>query len=56
MKSLKRINAGAVVILENKNLCFAEDIDWNKIKKVYDHNSAISANLNYTECSKYFCF
>ncbi|KAG4073502.1 hypothetical protein HA402_000726 [Bradysia odoriphaga] len=50
LKSLKRINSGAVVILENKNLCFASEINWNKIKKSSDHISMIDNNKNETEC------
>uniref|UniRef100_A0A1B0DKW0 receptor protein-tyrosine kinase n=1 Tax=Phlebotomus papatasi TaxID=29031 RepID=A0A1B0DKW0_PHLPP len=50
LQSLKRINSGAVVILENKNLCFAEDIKWNKVKKSTDHDFVVSANRNKTEC------
>lgn len=53
LKSLKRINAGTVAILENKNLCFAEGVNWNKIKKSADHVSMIANNRNATECSKY---
>lgn len=53
LKSLKQINSGAVVILENKNLCFAEDIDWRKIKKSNIHESMISNNRESIACSKY---
>lgn len=56
MSSLKRINSGAVVILENKNLCFASGINWNKIKKSTDHISMIDNNRNATECSKLLAF
>lgn len=55
LKSLKRINSGAVVILENKNLCFAEQIKWNKVKKLDDHPCMVSANRNKTECGKLYC-
>jgi len=52
LKSLKRVNSGAIVIVENKYLCFADDIDWNKIKKSKDHESVISPNRNTTDCRK----
>lgn len=52
MKSLKRINSGAVVILENSDLCFADGINWSKIKKSADHSLLIDNNRNRTECSK----
>lgn len=54
LSSLKRINSGAVVILENKEMCFAEDINWNKIKKSSEHPSMMDNNRNKTECSKFF--
>lgn len=52
LKSLKRVNSGAIVIVENKHLCFVEDIDWSKIKKSRDHDSVITPNRNSTACSK----
>lgn len=42
------------MIVENKHLCFVDEIDWNKIKKSKDHESVIKPNRNATECSK-FC-
>ena len=53
LKSLKRVNSGAIVIVENKHLCFVEDIDWSKIKKSRDHDSVITPNRNSTACSKF---
>uniref|UniRef100_W4VRP0 Receptor protein-tyrosine kinase n=1 Tax=Corethrella appendiculata TaxID=1370023 RepID=W4VRP0_9DIPT len=50
MKSLKRVNSGAIVILENKHLCFADGIDWTKIKKSTDHESVIGTNRGLNEC------
>lgn len=54
LKSLKRVNSGSIVIVENQNLCYAEDIDWNVIKKSRDHDSVIQSNRNSTECGKFF--
>lgn len=51
LRSLKLINAGAVVILENKNLCFAEDINWDKIKRSSDHSHLVKSNRNRTSCA-----
>ncbi|XP_070496722.1 epidermal growth factor receptor isoform X2 [Chironomus tepperi] len=50
LKSLKRVNSGAVVIVENKHLCFANKIDWNKIKKSRDHEIVSARNRDVTEC------
>lgn len=52
LSSLKRINAGAVVILENRELCFAQDVNWAKIKKTTDHPSMMASNRNQSECRK----
>lgn len=53
LHSLKRINSGAVVILENRDLCFAENINWTKIKKSEVHTSMIANNRNQTECREF---
>jgi epidermal growth factor receptor len=50
LKSLKRVNSGAIVIVENKHLCFVDKIDWTKIKKSKDHDSVSEKNRNSTEC------
>ncbi|XP_058451762.1 epidermal growth factor receptor isoform X1 [Malaya genurostris] len=52
LKSLKRVNSGAIVILENDHLCYAQGIDWSKIKKSADHESVIMSNRNQTVCQK----
>ncbi|CAD6211930.1 GSCOCG00003904001-RA-CDS [Cotesia congregata] len=52
LSSLKRINSGSVVILENKDLCYAQSINWNKIKNSSEHASLVSNNKNITECKK----
>jgi hypothetical protein len=43
------------VIVENKNLCFVEDIDWGKIKKSesYEQHNHYGPNRNATECRKF---
>uniref|UniRef100_A0A2M4B952 Epidermal growth factor receptor n=2 Tax=Anopheles marajoara TaxID=58244 RepID=A0A2M4B952_9DIPT len=50
LKSLKRVNSGSIVILENSNLCFVDDIEWGKIKKSTDHETMIHKNRNSSEC------
>lgn len=50
LKSLKRINSGAVVILENKELCFAENIDWRNITKSSEHNPLLENNKPKSVC------
>uniref|UniRef100_A0A182RPP5 Epidermal growth factor receptor n=1 Tax=Anopheles funestus TaxID=62324 RepID=A0A182RPP5_ANOFN len=50
LKSLKRVNSGSIVILENSDLCFVEEIDWSEIKKSSDHEVMVQKNRNATEC------
>lgn len=52
LRSLKQINSGNVVILENKHLCFAEKINWNKIKKSHTHNNMLQNNRDEESCKK----
>lgn len=57
LKSLKRINAGTVLIQLNKNLCFVDGIDWNSIIKAADPRIVISpTNKKHELCSKLFLF
>lgn len=50
LRSLKRINSGNVVILENKHLCFAGHINWSKIKKSSEHSSMLQNNSDLKSC------
>lgn len=57
LNSLKMINSGSVAILENKKLCYAGTINWDKIRKSPEHDSLLSNNKNETDCSecRYYC-
>ncbi|XP_044271495.1 epidermal growth factor receptor isoform X2 [Tribolium madens] len=44
LRSLKRLNAGTVAILENTHLCFADKINWDKIRRSHEHVVMISNN------------
>ncbi|XP_014215341.1 epidermal growth factor receptor isoform X2 [Copidosoma floridanum] len=50
LSSLRKINSGGVAILENRQLCYAETINWNKIRKSSDHGNLIQKNKNETDC------
>ncbi|XP_063244948.1 epidermal growth factor receptor isoform X2 [Bacillus rossius redtenbacheri] len=50
LRSLKKIHAGSVAILENKNLCFAQNIDWKKIKKSLSHGILLQNNKPELDC------
>ncbi|XP_048488824.1 epidermal growth factor receptor isoform X5 [Plutella xylostella] len=52
LKSLKRVNSGAIAIMENKNLCFADKIAWGKLVKSKDHKQVIQKNGDPRACEK----
>ncbi|CAH2104036.1 unnamed protein product [Euphydryas editha] len=52
LKSLKRVNSGAIAIMENQQLCFAEKINWNKLVKSKDHKQIIQKNSDARNCEK----
>ncbi|XP_025829040.1 epidermal growth factor receptor-like [Agrilus planipennis] len=51
LKSLKKINSGTVVILENKHLCFADGINWRKIIKSSEHMAFLQNNKDLKKCA-----
>ncbi|XP_072930769.1 epidermal growth factor receptor isoform X2 [Epargyreus clarus] len=52
LKSLKRVNSGAIAIMENRNLCFADKIAWNILVKSKDHKQIIQKNGDQRMCEK----
>ncbi|KAF5302681.1 hypothetical protein FQA39_LY10177 [Lamprigera yunnana] len=50
LRSLKQINSGAVCILENTHLCFAERVNWKKIRKSNEHQSLLKNNRDSASC------
>nr|UPI11530.1 epidermal growth factor receptor isoform X1 [Mythimna separata] len=52
LKSLKRVNSGAIAIMENKFLCFADKIAWNKLVKSKDHKQIIQNNGDPKTCER----
>ncbi|XP_061715477.1 epidermal growth factor receptor isoform X1 [Cydia pomonella] len=52
LKSLKRVNSGAIAIMENKDLCFVDHIAWNKLVKSKDHKQIIQHNGDLVTCEK----
>ena len=51
MRSLKEIRSGAVAVLENQDLCYAQDIDWKRIMKSSHHNQLLQNNRPPQKCS-----
>lgn len=53
LNSLKKISSGRVAILENKNLCYAQSINWSRIKKSQEHTTLLSSNKDIADCGEY---
>lgn len=52
LRSLNKVYAGAISIIENRDLCYADGVNWNSIKKSADHESLLTNNKAKTECGK----
>uniref|UniRef100_A0A8C0G1W7 receptor protein-tyrosine kinase n=1 Tax=Chelonoidis abingdonii TaxID=106734 RepID=A0A8C0G1W7_CHEAB len=52
LRSLKEISDGDVAIMKNKNLCYAETMNWNKLFVIETQKTKIISNRNQDECSK----
>ncbi|KAL2718533.1 epidermal growth factor receptor isoform X1 [Vespula squamosa] len=50
LSALKKIYSGAIAILENKKLCYAQSINWSRIKKSSEHDSLYLNNRNESDC------
>ncbi|KAK3921300.1 Epidermal growth factor receptor [Frankliniella fusca] len=50
LRSLQKVHSGSIAILENKNLCFAQGVDWKRIKKSSEHNTLLQNNKKEEEC------
>ena len=51
-RSLRKIRSGGVAILENKELCYASEIAWQKIMKSPRHNTLLQNNKDNQLCIK----
>ncbi|XP_054273985.1 epidermal growth factor receptor isoform X2 [Macrosteles quadrilineatus] len=52
LRSLKKIHSGSIAILENKELCFAQGVDWKRIKKSGEHGTLLQNNKRDEDCIK----
>ncbi|KAI1292179.1 Epidermal growth factor receptor [Halotydeus destructor] len=50
LRSLKQIHAGAVAILENTDLCYAETISWLKVRTSDAHSILLQRNGDVEKC------
>ncbi|XP_050044786.1 epidermal growth factor receptor isoform X5 [Dermacentor andersoni] len=50
LRSLKKIRSGSIAILENKDLCFADSVDWYQVMKSNAHNVLLQRNADKAEC------
>ncbi|KAF6201622.1 hypothetical protein GE061_004015 [Apolygus lucorum] len=52
LKSLTKVLSGSIGILENKDLCYVQGIDWQKIKKSNEHHTLFQNNRDNADCMK----
>ena len=54
LRSLKSVRSGSVVILENSDLCFANTVDWSKVRKSSSstHSTLLKKNADERKCRK----
>lgn len=52
LRSLKEISDGDVVIMKNKNLCYADTMDWRSLFATQSQKTKIIQNRNKNECGK----
>lgn len=53
LRSLRKIEAGNVVVSDNRNLCYADTINWDRMQQPGEpHDNVVSGNRNGTDCSK----
>lgn len=50
LRSLKKIRSGSIAILENKDLCFADSVDWYQVMKSNAHNVLLQRNADKADC------
>ncbi|XP_077514213.1 epidermal growth factor receptor isoform X4 [Amblyomma americanum] len=50
LRSLKKIRSGSIAILENKDLCFADSVDWYQVMKSSAHNVLLQRNADEDQC------
>lgn len=52
LHSLKEISDGDVAIMKNKNLCYADTMDWRSLFATQSQKTKIIQNRNKNECGK----
>jgi len=52
LRSLKEISDGDVAIMKNKNLCYADTMDWHSLFATQSQKTKIIQNRNKNECGK----
>ena len=50
MQSLKEIRSGSVAILDNQELCYAQNIYWTQIMKSSSHKTLLQNNRPFHKC------
>lgn len=52
LRSLRKVRSGSVTILENQDLCFANDIDWKQLMSSNTGTVLLQRNARRDQCSK----
>lgn len=52
LRSLKEISDGDVAIMRNKNLCYADTMDWHSLFATESQKTKILQNRDKKECGK----
>lgn len=52
LRSLQGISDGDVAIMKNKNLCYADTVNWHSLFATPTQKTKIAQNRNKTECGK----
>lgn len=52
LRSLKEISDGDVAIMKNKNLCYADSMNWHSLFATQSQKTKIIQNRNKNECGK----
>lgn len=56
LRSLKEISDGDIAIMKNKNLCYADTMNWRSLFATQSQKTKIIQNRNKNDCSKSICF
>lgn len=53
LKSLRKVRSGSVAILENSELCFASEIEWQQLMRSSTGTVLLQRNARREDCRKF---